>query len=198
MTEQTVVISGAKSSWQPVTSSIPRGGQWSHSTVFVINPDGRTKRLLSESAGNTKSGRMADMLGGRAATRRDRDRLEKRANRTLMKFNKNARKIWGGITPGNNTGWEETGWEAALQKKDLLVPAGNKLDMRQHRALAAKQADCILECLGQGSGQQIKEDDYSPLLSTGETHPRCYVQFWAPSARKTRTYWSRSSKGPPS
>lgn len=128
MTEQTVVISGAKSSWQPVTSSIPRGGHWSHSTVFVINPDGRTKRVLSKSAGNTKSGRTADMLEGRAATQRHQDRLEKRAKRTLMKFNKNACKIWDGITPGNNTGWEETAGRQLSRKR----PAGPSRQQAGH------------------------------------------------------------------
>ena len=98
--EQTVVISGAKS------SSIPQG--WTLEpmlfNVFIINPDGRTECILSKSARNTKSGRSANMLQGRVATQRDQDRLEKWANRNLMKFNKKVCKFWDGITPCNNTG----------------------------------------------------------------------------------------------
>lgn len=82
--------------------------------VFSTNPYGRTECILSKSAGNAKSGRTANMLEGRVATQRDQGRLEKWANRNLMKFNKNVCKIWDGKTLCNNTDREEIVWKAAV------------------------------------------------------------------------------------
>lgn len=88
--------------------------------------------------------------------------------------------------------------EGGCLDKDLRVSVGSKLDVKHQCALGVKKANCILECISQDCGRQVEGDDYSPLLSTGETYLRRYVQFWTPSARKTQTHWSRSSKGPPS
>lgn len=45
--------------------------------------------------------------------------------------------------------------------------------------------------------QQVKGVNLSPLLSAGETHLECCIQFWS-SSRKTWIYWKEFSQGPQS
>lgn len=120
--EQTLVISGAKPSWLPVTSSIPQGQTLEHMlfNVFINNSSGRTDCMLNKPVGDTKSGRTTNMLKGSIATQRDQDRREKWANRNLMKFSKNVCKVWDGIIPCNKRLGEGCLWSSSLGK-DLWV-----------------------------------------------------------------------------
>jgi len=126
-----------------------------------------TEYTLNKFADNTKLGRVVDGPDGCAAIQKDLDRLEKWANRKLIKFNKgNAKSCsWGGMTPCTSTHWELTRWKAALQKNILRSLEDSKLNTHQQCALAAKKVNSLL-C------QQVKGDDRS-LLGTGEKHLVC-------------------------
>lgn len=72
-----VVISSTKSSWSPVPSGVPQGlilGPILLS-VGVNDLDDGAESTLSQSADNTRQGRVADVPDGCAAVLRDLDRL---------------------------------------------------------------------------------------------------------------------------
>ncbi|KAK4823674.1 hypothetical protein QYF61_005645 [Mycteria americana] len=83
----------------------------------VINDlDNGAECTLSNFADDTKMGGVADM--GYAVIQRHLDRLEKWANRNLIKFNKKNYEVLhlGGTIPGTSTCWGPPSWKAALQK----------------------------------------------------------------------------------
>jgi len=87
---QSVVISGTKSSCNPVTGSVPQGPILSP-ILFNISindlQDG-AEGTLSKLTDDTKLGGEADMPECHAATQRGLNRLAKQADRNLIKFNK--------------------------------------------------------------------------------------------------------------
>ncbi|PKU48550.1 glutamate receptor-interacting protein 1 isoform x4 [Limosa lapponica baueri] len=126
------------------------------------------------------------------AYRRDLDKLEKRANRNLMKFNKGKYKVlhMGRINPVYQYMLGADQLESSLVEKQLGVLVDTRLTVREQRALVPPGLHQAEHC------QQVKGGDPSPPLSPGETHLDAGYSPGLPSARETWTYWSRSVKGP--
>ncbi|KAK4806616.1 hypothetical protein QYF61_013871 [Mycteria americana] len=81
---QRAVISDPKSPWKPLTSSSVVGPILLK--IFMNDPDDGAECTLSKLADDTKLGGVADTPEGCVAIQRDLDRLEKWADRNLMKF----------------------------------------------------------------------------------------------------------------
>lgn len=83
--------------------------------IFINYPHDGTECTLSKVADNTKLEGVADTPDSGTATQRDPDKLEKRAMRNIMKFNKGkcSIQLLGRITTSTSTYCGPTGWKAA-------------------------------------------------------------------------------------
>ncbi|KAK4818149.1 hypothetical protein QYF61_007297 [Mycteria americana] len=116
---QGMVISGTKSRWRPITSGVPQG-----SILGVV--------LFNAIINDLDGGAVCTL--SKFAKKRDLNRLEKWANRNLMKFNKEN-----------------------LEEKYLEVLVDTKLNMSQQCALAAKKVNGILGCIRRSVASRSKE-----------------------------------------
>lgn len=88
-------ISGTKSSWRPITGGIPEGSILDPIllNMFMNDVDDDAVCNFSKVADGTKLGGVADTPYSFAAIQRDLKRLEKWADRSLIKFSKRTCKV---------------------------------------------------------------------------------------------------------
>ncbi|KAK4832375.1 hypothetical protein QYF61_022230 [Mycteria americana] len=114
-------------------------------SVFINDLDDEAEFILNKFADDTKLGRVADRPEGRAAIQRYLDRLEKWADRNLMKFNKEKCKVLfllGRNNPRHQYMPGAVQLESNLTEKDLVVLMDNKLNMCQPCDRGANEERC--------------------------------------------------------
>ena len=102
---------------------------------------------------------VADMPQGRAAIQRDVDRLEKWADRNLMKCKKEKFKVLplGRNNPKQQYMLRATQLEKSLAEKDLGVLVDTELNMSHQCDLDARRTNGTLGCIRQSIASRSRE-----------------------------------------
>ncbi|GAB0206599.1 mitochondrial enolase superfamily member 1 [Grus japonensis] len=92
---QRVVVNSSFFNWQPVTSGVPQETILGPMlfNIFISDLDDGIKCTLMKFVDDAKLSGEVDTLEGRSTLQEELDRLEERANKNLMKFNKDKCKI---------------------------------------------------------------------------------------------------------
>ncbi|KAK4817123.1 hypothetical protein QYF61_000306 [Mycteria americana] len=152
---QRLVVNSSFSNWQPVTIGAPQGLILGPTlfNIFISDLDDGIKCTLMKFADYTKLSGEADTSEGRATLQEERDRLEEWADKNLM----NVRTCTWENNPGVQHRLGSTHLGSSSVERDLGVLVGNKLNVSEQCAAAAKKVNRMLGCINKGITSRDKE-----------------------------------------
>ncbi|KAJ7397061.1 rna-directed dna polymerase from mobile element jockey-like [Pitangus sulphuratus] len=143
---------------------------------------------LSQFADDMKPGIVAEAPEGCAAIQRDLERLERWAERNLMRFNKG--KCRALQLEGNNLQYQyrlgADPLESSSAENDLGVLVDDKLTMSQQCALAARSANGILGYIRKSVVSRSMEMFLLLYLALARPHLEYWVHFSDPQYKKQK------------
>ncbi|KAK4821756.1 hypothetical protein QYF61_000817 [Mycteria americana] len=169
------MISSMNSSWRPVTSNVPQGSILGRIllNIFISDLDDEADCTLGK-------------FVGCATIQRDLNRLEKWADRYLVKFNKEKCKVLhlGRNNPMHQYMLGATQLQNSFAENDLGFLVDTKFNRSQQCALVAEKANSILGCIRRSVASRLRGVSlpiYSVLV---RPHLKYCVQFWAPQYKR--------------